>query len=155
MTLREKRLLRLAHLRERQHDIAAVQLRAARSSLAVAQSSVKDAQERARAAGAGRLAAASDSEPDEWLLACLEADAALLAARNGLARLARATAVVQQAAELEAAARRERKQMEATLESVQLECAEAAARADQRTLDEVARLQRAGSAVRALLRRDL
>ena len=75
MTPRETRLLRLLRLCERQHDAASLHVRAARSQLVSAQAALNDTYERTRAAQLCRIAAASDSNPEEWLLACADVEA--------------------------------------------------------------------------------
>jgi hypothetical protein len=155
MTPRERRMLRLVGLRERQHDVAALHLRAAQGYLVRAESAVNDAQERTRAAQLHRLAAGVDNDPNEWLIACADAELSTLIAGHEHAHVVRAKALVQQASEAEATARRERKQMETTLELVQRDSAEQVVRAELVALDEIVRMQRAGTAARGPWRRDL
>ena len=155
MTSREKRLLRLAHLRERQHDIAALSLRAARRQLAAAESALTEAQEQTRSAALCRFTAATKDDANEWLLACADLEVGALTVEMRQAELGRAQALTRKAVETETAARCERKQMEATLAVLQRECAQRATRKEQGTLDEIARLQRAGLARRSPSRRDL
>jgi phage protein D len=155
MTPRETRMLRLVGLRERQHDVAALNLRAAQGNLLRAESAMNEAQERTRAAQFCRLAAGVDDIPDEWMIACGDIEVSTLIAGNRYAHVVRAKALVQQASEAEATARRERKQMEATLEYIQRDSAERARRAELIALDEIVRMQRASSAADGPWGRDL
>ena len=152
MTPREARLLRLVHLRERQHDVAALHLRAARQDLAAAEAALHKIREQARAALLCRVAA--EENPEEWLLACADVEGASLLIGRLQAECVRAVAAVQQAAEAESTARRERKGMELTLQAARHASAAQAARAEQRTLDEIVRLQALASAGSPFSRRN-
>lgn len=155
MTARERRLLRLVQLRERQHEVAVLPLRAARSELAAAEAALTDAQERIRAAQLCGRAAAADNDPTEWLLAQANFEMSSRTAASNQGALVRARTKLQQAAEAEATARLEREQMEAILHVVQRQCAENRNREEQRSIDEIARLQRGRSAASPPWRRGL
>lgn len=139
MTARETSLLRLAQLRERQHDVASLHLRAARGNLAVAEAALSASQEHVRSARRRQIDAATVGNAEEWLLSCAEMEAGTLTVSAHHAVVAQAMFAVQLALQAEATARRERKQMEVTLEAVQRARAEKTSRAEQATLDEVAR----------------
>ena len=153
MTPREARLCRLASLRERQHDAAALQLRIRRGQLAAAEAARSEAQDCVRGAQLARIAASACGDTESWLLASAEAEVFALSAASHQAMAAGASAAAQQAARDEADARRECKQMEATLDTVRRAVAERSARTEQHTLDEIARLQHAASADHILRRR--
>ncbi len=140
MISREGRLRRLAELRVVQHDVAVTHLRGAQTSLLTAEAAVLQAEAAARHARTLRSASTEGGTTQDWLLACAEAELSSLKIVQRNAARTEARAAVHTAATGEATARRERKQIDVTLERVKREMGFESARAEQRTLDEVARL---------------
>ncbi len=142
MTPREHRLHRLAELREKQHDVSVMHLRAAQSSLRAAETAVSDANATVGAAVTYRNDALRQGSAD-WLLACAEAELCGVTLKKRDAARASARIAVDAAAIHETEARRERKQMDTTLSRIRREISIASVRAEQRALDEAARIMRA------------
>jgi flagellar biosynthesis chaperone FliJ len=140
MTERERRLKRLVDLRTRQHDAAIVELRVARSVLDEAELTIQQGLQQARDAHDNISQTLTHQDQHGWLLACADAEFSKLAITAGTQRLAEAAALLEAAASKETDARRERKQMEKTLELVQQDVAAMATRAEQHQLDETSRL---------------
>ena len=140
MTPREHRLRRLADLREKQHSVAVVHLRTAQAELHAAKRAVLQAEQAVRDARCSALAAATDGNTGEWLAASAEAELYRFRSNQHRAAQTQAILAVNAAATQEEAARRERKQMEFTLDRVRREMAIESARGEQRRLDEAARL---------------
>ena len=131
MTPREHRLRRLVELREKQHDVTVVHLRSAQAELHASEIAVSQAEEAARAVRNQGRAAAISGNAEDWLLASAEGELSSLDIRQRHAVRARAGLAVDAAAEQEAAARLERKQMEFTLDRIRREAESEAARAEQ------------------------
>ncbi len=142
MTPREHRLRRLVALREKQHDLTVVHLRGAQAELQAAEHEVSKANEAVRDVRNQGRAAAITGNTVEWLLTLAEAELTNLTVLHRKAECVRAASAVNVAAEQEATARRERRQMEVTLDRVRLQVHTASARAEQHVLDESFRMVR-------------
>ena len=142
MTARQHRLHRLCELREMQHDVSVGHLRGAQAELCSAEIAVQQAEEEVRAARNMARAATIGGDANDWLLASAEGELCAFNVQKRQAIRARASLAVDAAAKREEESRRERKQMEYTLDRIRAEVQAEAARAEQRTLDEAARLKR-------------
>ncbi len=140
MIRREDRLRRLAELRLVQHDAAVMHLRGAQTALHSAETEVSQAEAASRHARLRRNEATESGSTQDWLLSCAEAELCSIGAMQRRAARAQASGAVQDAAAGEAAARRNRKQIDVTLDRVKREMHYASVRAEQRTLDEAVRL---------------
>ncbi len=78
MTERQKRLVRLTELRNKQHDHAVVELLAARNVLHAATERIEHGVVSARMACLHRNSALAAAETEEWLLACADAEIAAM-----------------------------------------------------------------------------
>ena len=151
MTSREHRLQRLVDLRTQQHQATTAQLRAARALLEEAERTMQQGMQQARDAHGNMARTLSQQDQQGWLLACADAEFSKLSISMGAQKQAKAAELVEAAAAREADARRERKQMEKTLERIAKEEATLASRSEQQHLDEIARLL-SGSLSSAALR---
>ena len=140
MTSREHRLQRLVDLRTQQHQATTAQLRAARALLEEAERTMQQGMQQARDAHGKMARTLSQQDQQGWLLACADAEFSKLAISMGTQKQAKAAELMEAAAAREADARRERKQMEKTLELIAKEEVTLASRAEQQHLDETARL---------------
>ena len=141
MTAREHRFQRLVHLREMQHGVSVTHLRAVQNDLRAAETAVSEAHETARDAVTCRNASMNGGSGD-WLLASAEVELCAAALQQRTMARASARLAVNNAAQVEAERRRERKQMELALDHMRRDTHLELARAGQRTLDEAARIMR-------------
>ena len=139
MTARGQRLRRILHLRVQMHDAAALDLRVANGTLQAAEEALRQVNLAAQGSRDRLRVTKSERATDDWLMSCADAEFYKLSAAAHAKRIAEATVVMNAAAGREMDARRERRQMEVTLAAVWREDTYAAARAEQKRLDESSR----------------
>ena len=135
-------MVRLASLREQQHDEAVAHLRAARMSLDATDREVEHHEAASRQALLQQNAALVQADQREWLLSCAAWEVESLHVRHLRAESCAAQSAVTAAEESERRARRELRQTERLLESIGDVQKAAAFRRDQKTMDDAAQLLR-------------
>ena len=136
MKQREQRLLRLAALRDKQHEVAMVELRIARSTLLAADRLMARTLDEVEDFRTRRSKLAEQASATEWTLACAEMELQVMAAERAGVQRALAAKRIDTAVTSESIMNRERKQMETVLDGVRRQLAMQQIRADQSTLDE-------------------
>lgn len=142
MTARAKKMARLVHLREEQHAVTAVALRAAHADLHAVERAIDVERSVARDASLQMRDALLRGDAEGWMLECAGEQVAQMGIVREASRMAAARARVTHAAAYESTARCELKKMERVLEGIQRADAVLAARREQSVLDEAARLLR-------------
>lgn len=138
MSLQSQRIQRLVRLREQQHLLTAVELRAARHMLHSEEEALASVSRQMQHARNDLHQAQQSGLVNDWLLACADTELCKAAAGRHNARRVTAQQAVDDAANLETAARTATKQMERNFEHARRTEVHAASRVEQLRLDEVA-----------------
>jgi flagellar biosynthesis chaperone FliJ len=145
MTTRERRLHRLVELRSRQHDGTMIELCAANAILHEVELKLRQSVEEHGLARDNMVLMLTQDDQEGWLLACAADRVSNLSIHNEEERRVDAASAVETVSQREANARRERRQMELTLEHTSKAREAIDARAEQQQMDELTRHVRAAS----------
>jgi|GEM_PF-5359224 len=150
MTERQKRLVRLAQLRERQHDHTLHGVRLANHYLHIIDQRIDQCSLQTQMSQTEQVQALLNGSSEDWLLARAGYEVACAQRVRAAVQRPSAEHAVMEAAKREAVARRELRQMERILDRMQKEDWIAAVRKEQQQLDESARLLRTHSSSQRL-----
>ena len=149
MTERRQRFLRLASLREKQHDETVATLRSARHLLEAKLREVAAHEAQSRQALTEQHNALVAADQYSWMLSCAAYELESLHAMQQRSHCEELQAAVTVAEAAEVHARREHRQTERLLESIREEESAAASLKEQKTLDEAAQVLKIRSSKQA------
>ena len=140
MNERTQKWMRLTGLRQRQHEMSVLGLREAQAALQVQEDALETLRQAERQVHLRRSDLSHVPTATDWLLSCADTELCLMQIDRLCATRERAVAGVADAAQREQTARRERKQMETTLETAQRTTLAEAAKVEQQQMEEASRV---------------